>query len=411
MNKFTRKVSFLLLALVLSGFSAAQAAQTFLYLLYDGIRAGEKNQVHGIARALKEHLPEDTVQKEFDLKEKEAFLADAHENLSREDSQNKGVILAAEVTGIDVLRQLKPQKNVIIAHSSHQFTKDHARLKDVADIVALPEYAVTAEVLKAIESPYTTLIQTAGVPHNLSPAAIEEAFQDNKVIIIPPAPAYVGVILGGDAETPEGKLLYYTAEEARELAFHIAPQVKEKQSHLLILNGPRTGKHDQNTGKMIEGSHRDGKLDAITSAFKDSLLKEGLIEGKDFTLFDFQFGKPSAYPVVLGALLKTKGPIFVAGESTSMVSETADCLPKGLVTAFTNHAMNENHKKHCSSEKEAGRISILENTDGKWRLLEAKETGGLNSSRPASQIIAESIKKRFEEKVLSKTGQTATGLL
>jgi len=410
MNKFTRKVSFLLLALVLSGFSAAQAAQTFLYLLYDGARAGEKNQVHGIARALKEHLPEDTVQKEFDLKEKEAFLADAHENLFKEDSQNKGIILAAEVAGIDVLRQLKPQKNVLITHSSHQFTKDHARLKDVADIVALPEYAVTAEVLKAIESPHTTLIQTAGVPHNLSPAAIEEAFQGNKGII-PPAPAYVGVILGGDAETPEGELRFYTAKEAKELAAYIAPQVKEKQSHLLILNGPRTGKHDQNTGKMIEGSHRDGTTDIITKTFKEDLQQQGLIEGKDFTLFDFQFGKPSAYPVVLGALLKTKGPIFVAGESTSMVSETADCLPKGLVTAFTNHAMNENHKKHCSSEKEAGRISILENTDGNWRLLEAKETSGLNSSRPASQIIAESIKKRFEEKVLSKTGQTATGSL
>jgi hypothetical protein len=398
-ENFLKKIWIFLIVLVLAGSSNAQTTQTFLYLLYDGGKVGEKNQVHGITQALKEYLPKDTVQKEFELKDKEAFLANIQENLFKEDSKNKGIILAAEVGGIDVLSQLKPQKNIVIAHSSHQFTKEHSNLKDAVDIVALPQYVVTGEVLKAIESPDTTLIQTAGVPHNLSPKAIEEAFENNKGII-PVAPKYLGVILGGDAETPERELRFYTAKEAEELASFIASQIKEKQSHLLILNGPRTGKHDQSTGKVIETSHRDGSLDAVTAAFKGSLLKEGLIEGKNFTIFDFQFGKTSVYPVVLGALLKTKSPIFVAGESTSMVSETADCLPKGLVTAFAHNAMNENHRKHCQSEKEAGRINILENTDGNWHLLEANKTSDSKDSRPASQIIAEAIKKRFEEKFL-----------
>jgi hypothetical protein len=186
-----------------------------------------------------------------------------------------------------------------------------------------------------------------------------------------------------------------------QLADYLAPIVKEEKAHLLILNGPRTGKHDQETGNIIESSHRDGGVDAVTTAFVEALKRQGLTQGKDFTLLDFQFGKPSAYPVVLGALLATKSPIFVAGESTSMVSETADCLPKGLVTAYTNTAMNENHHKHCLSEKEAGRINILENTDGKWQLFKANEIGDSKASRPASQIIAEAIRERLAEKTSS----------
>ena len=404
MKRFTEKSTIFLVALVFLCVSLvllwpSEKGDTYVYLLYDGARAGEKNQVLGVAHSLTEIAPLSIIRKEFDLKDQAKFIADIQKNFSV-NTPNKGIVVAAEVTSIDVLRQIKPQKNIVIAHSSHQFTQDHASLKDVADIVALPRYIVTSEVSKVIESPQTTLIQTAGVPHNLSPKSIEEAYQNNKDSI-PFAPQYLGIILGGDAETPEGKLLFYTVEEAEQLADYVASQAKEKQAHLLILNGPRTGKHDQKTGKLIETSHRDGNLDTITTAFKDGLLKHGLTEGKDFTIFDFQFGKPSAYPVVLGALLKTKGPIFVAGESTSMVSETADCLPKGFVTAFTNNAMNENHHKHCTSEREAGRINILENTNGNWQFLEAKESADSKDSRPASQIIAESIKKRFEEKMSS----------
>ena len=209
--------------------SAAQASQTFLYLLYDGGRAGEKNQVLGVAHSLKEYLPEDTVRKEFELKDKEAFLRDVHQNLT-EEPKNKGIVVAAELESIGILKRLKPQPNRVIAHSSHQYTKDHASLKGVADIVALPQYVVTDEVLSAIESPpHTILIQTAGVPHNLSLKDIQEAYESNKDSL-PVAPAYLGVILGGDAETPDKKLLYYTAAEAGQMADCPANERKESAS-------------------------------------------------------------------------------------------------------------------------------------------------------------------------------------
>lgn len=200
-----------------------------------------------------------------------------------------------------------------MAHSSHQYTKDHGKLRNVVDIVALPKHAVSPETLEAIQSPHTRVIQTAGVAHNLSPADIQQAYHGQKANV-PDAQKYLGIILGGDAETPDKKILCYTPEEAGQMAKYVASEIikENPQPHLLILNGPRTGKHDQGTGQVIETSHRNGHIDAVTASFIDTLKKQGLTEGKDFTLFDFQFGKPSAYPVVLGALHARPPALFLS---------------------------------------------------------------------------------------------------
>ena len=366
-----------------------------LYLLYNKGRAGEKNQVIGIAKYLKEYFPDNTITKEYQLEDKDAFLSDLYGDL-KPGSKDKGIIVAAEVESIDVLEHLKPQSNLVISHSSHQYTKKHAKLNGIADFVALPKYLLTNNIIEIFEGLTTQIIQIAGVPHNLSKSDVEEAYQNNKEII-PNATNYIGVILGGDAETPDNKVLYYTESEALQLADYIATFAKEEKSHLLILNDPRTGKHDQNTGEEILTSHRDGNLDNITAAFVESLQSQKLVSGKDFTLFDFQFDKPKHYPVVLEALSLTNSPIFVAGESTSMISETIDCLPK-LVTVYTNGAMNENHKSHCQSEYAAGTIHILENQEGKWQLNKALKKES-ETRQPASQIIAKAIMRCLNQKL------------
>lgn len=403
-----KKISAILSIFATLSISAIQAVETVLYVLYDGTRAGEKNQVQGVASALKESRLNNLIQKEFDLKKNEQeFLADITQNI-KEKPETKFIVLAAEVDSIQPLKNLKdkvaqinPHPLVIVSHSSHQYTQNHAQLKDVADIVALPESVVTEEIRQALTSPNTTLISLRGVPHNISLPSVEKAYQAHKDLI-PAAKKYMGIILGGDAETAEHKLLYYTPEEAVQIASYIVLQVKNK-AHLLILNGPRTGKHDPSTGKVIQTSHRDGGVDQVTAAFVQELQNRGLTQGQDFTLFDFQFPKPgeekpSVYPVVLGALSATNSSIYVAGESTSMVSETADCLP-GRVTVFKHGAMNPTHEAHCQSEYQKGTIQILEpGQGGKWQLLKAKAVTDTQAQKPASQILAEAIQKRLEEK-------------
>lgn len=396
-NLLLKKAGIFLTTLALACTPGIHASQSSLYLFYNDKNVGEKSQVLGIARSLKQFLP-DTVEKTFKPEGKETLLSDVRQNF-REGSGNKGILVTAGNDGIAFLADLGQQPNMAMAHSSHQYTKDHGKLRNVADIVALPKHAVSPETLEAIQSPHTRVIQTAGVAHNLSPADIQQAYHGQKANV-PDAQKYLGIILGGDAETPDKKILCYTPEEAGQMAKYVASEIikENPQPHLLILNGPRTGKHDQRTGQVIETSHRNGHIDAVTASFIDTLKKQGLTEGKDFTLFDFQFGKPSAYPVVLGALHATTSPVFVAGESTSMVSETADCLPD-LVTVYTHGAMNENHRNHCESEYAAGRVHVLENEDGNWKLRKAVAPSPAQDSRPASQIIADAIVDIFKRKV------------
>jgi len=396
MSRLFTKIRVLLTALIFTYASNAQDSQGSLYLFYNDKNIGEKNQVLGIARFLKQSLP-GIAEKTVTLEDQKTLLSDIGQNF-KEGSENKGILVTAGNDGIALLAQLGPQPNMVLVHSSHQWTGDHKKLKDVANIVALPKHAVTPGNLESLQTPYTTIVQTDGVSHNLSSADIQKAYDEQKGIL-PNAQKYLGIILGGDAETPDKKMLYYTPQEAKEMAGHIALKIKEgnSQPHLLILNGPRTGKHDPITGKVIETSHRDGNKDTVTTAFTETLKAQGLAERKDFTLLDFQFGKPSAYPVVLGALHATKSPVFIAGESTSMVSETADCLP-GSVTVYIHGAMNGNHRNHCESEYAAGRVGLLENQDGTWKLRKAMANNPLQDSRPAAQIIAQAIVGRFKEK-------------
>ena len=127
----------------------------------------------------------------------------------------------------------------------------------------------------------TQIIPTIGVAHNLTPDLIQKEYEAHKQDL-PKSNKYIGVILGGDAPTPEGKMLYYTQKEAQQLAAYLAGQVKWRKLHLLILNGPRTGKYNPQTHEMIKESHRNGNIDTVTTAFVAELKKAKACTRKGF---------------------------------------------------------------------------------------------------------------------------------
>jgi hypothetical protein len=375
-----------------------QAGNTFLYIYTDPKNVGEYNQLKGIAHSLQQIASNTMKQEEFDTQQTQNLLKAITDNLNP-DLGNRGIILAAEAHSLPVITALKPQENIVIAFSSHQFNEGYQKLKDIADIIALPQHTLSPQDIKALSSDSTTVVQTVGVAHNLDRDTIRESYNQNQAKI-PPANKYLGLILGGDAPKPEGEMLYYTAEEAQNLAKYVATGILKDNAHLLILNGPRTGKHDNKSKdpKVLDTSHRNGVQDPVTQSFIAQLKEEGFIEGENFTLFDFQYDQPSEYKTVLGALLVTASPLLVAGESTSMVSETADCLPSGLVTAYTHDAMNRNHFQHCTSEKDAGRIKLLENLGDKWKITEAPHSRQDQINIPASEMLAQAIYAKLKAK-------------
>lgn len=395
MKNFFKKYSFLAGIFIFLGWGIAEAGP-FLYLLFDSTKVGDKNQVYGVAGALEQQFPP-FVRKEFDCSTGKQEFLNTLKTLGQ-SSQDRVLVVAAGEGAIPVLQQLSPQDHIVIAYSSHQYTPGQASLKDVVDAIVLPTHVVTPEIKNTFADGRATLVETIGVPHQLSPEAVQKAYTENKARI-PDASPYVGVILGGDAPTPEKDMRYYTVSEAQKLADYLVGQ--EPGKYLLILNGPRTGKHDQQTGEVMTDSHRQGKLDLVTVAFVEGLKEKGLTQGKDFQIFDFHFGDTTPYyPIVLGALSAKGGRLYVAGESTSMVSESVDCLAAGCVIAYTNQAMNANHGKHLISEQTAGRIQVLREAAGQWTLEKAQANSSQKSQSAAAVVaekIAECLKNRGQE--------------
>jgi len=85
----------------------------------------------------------------------------------------------------------------------------------------------------------------------------------------------------------------------------------------------------------------------------------GLRAGEHVQLFDFQFGQPSFFHAVLGAIKATNGVIVVNGESTSMVAECTSVLAPTQIVLVRNGAMNHIHRKHVDQEFAVGRAALL----------------------------------------------------
>ena len=88
--------------------------------------------------------------------------------------------------------------------------------------------------------------------------------------------------------------------------------------------------------------------------------------------------------------------MIVPGENTFVVSEaidimpldSIDTMPPGKVLVYHNDAMNNIHIAHIESEKEAGRVSVLENYQN---IIPASETAEVKPS--ASKVIAQRLVK------------------
>jgi len=254
-------------------------------------------------------------------------------------------------------------------------TKDHKKLLGKINFMALPIHALKFAELdfetNTTPGLQTKLISTIGVSHNRQSDVVEEVYQREKARI-PNKKAYFGVILAGDAPTPKGMFKLFTEANAQELANYVAHHLEDR--HLLIINGPRTGKYKVISSEKpaedkaayskeeieeLKTSHRNGQIDYVTQAFLGALQKRS-VSGNQMTLFDFQIGSPNHdMDLVLGVLRTTSSEILVPGESTSAISEAIDVLPQNKVTVYHNTAMNDVHSAHIESELSNGRIHYL----------------------------------------------------
>lgn len=355
---------FLAFAFVQVGKSAGNCIAGDLHVYYwtQPENRGDRNQVLGLIHSIREVYSEGRVQEiefsssRFSLRQ---FKNKVKEQVSRKALKSSNtdsfLFLGAGTGGVNALQKVADIPALKLVYLSHQLTPQAMSVLGKADLWIVPEHAVNSEFLKEAAQTRTQVIQTIGGLHNLKQHDLKVSFQQHQKDF-PPTHKYVGIVLGGDAQLPNGKVQYFTSAEARKLAAWIAKRPQSKNSMILVVNSPRTGRYNLETGRPYLRSHRDGKPDLVTQSFMAELCMH--IPANRVQLFDFQYNKPSAYKALLGAIQRYSGELYVPGDSTSMVSEATEMLP-GRVTVYEDGAMSEVHHAHIKSEFESGRIHHL----------------------------------------------------
>ena len=274
-------------------------------------------------------------------------------------SEDQKIIVVAGKEGIKGLQGVQTRGGDIVCLTSHVFLEEYKEWVDRVTFIALPTHVVTDEIAQLLGE---KLIKTVGVAHNRQTENVDDVYRKHHSAF-PETDNLLAVMLGGDVPAPEEelKIKRFTENDATTLADFILQQHRDK--HILVLNGPRTGKHDQ-AGVEDKTVHRGGKADDVTHFFQSKLQSENV----PVTVFDFQYNteenKAHALPFnsfagALGLLRAKGGQLLVPGESTSMISESVDMLGPDKIVVYTHGAMNESHDAHVQSEFKAGRIQLL----------------------------------------------------
>lgn len=352
-----------------------------LILLSNHDNAGDHNQVLGIASVLESMASPKIITEDFNTKT--ISSKELQTQVSNDLLQGRVIIIGAGEGGIEGLTDISPNPNLIICLTSHMFLKEFEDIKllNKVNFIALPSH-VAANFKSLLGQ---KLIETTGVSHNRQADLANKAYSEwGKKELPQNCSTYLGVILGGDAPTLMKEIKLFTEEDAVRLA---AFTVKTAgNACVLVLNGPRTGKHDA-TKQEIMTVHRQGYSDRITELFQKELLAHGI---KTIKLFDFQHDTKTPYnsfDLVIGAVKATGGMIIVPGESTSMISESIDTLPSKSVLIYEDSAMNEVHSAHVASELAAGRASVLKN----YCEIEAPPLNRADPKSGAAKVIAEKL--------------------
>jgi hypothetical protein len=374
-----RNLKYLIFILILHS-PFAFSADLHIFSLTKQENVGDKNQILGIVDEISSRYRDGhVIYKEFQAS------AENRTNLRMQlESEIKPLrlkkdrflFLAVGDYGIEAIQQVATLENLKTCYLAHQLMLGINQLIGKTDRIILPKHSLNAAFINQAKHSKTKVIPIIGVLHHLKAADLVGAYQRSKEVI-PRAEAYLGVILAGDAPDSEGKIRFFEQVEAIQLATFIGNRALKSKATVLVLNGPRTGKHFPTTLQVDPSADRSGSVDLVTSAFMKQL--SSIIPAEKIKLFDFQFDRVSHYQTVLGALLGTPAELFVPGESTSMVSETVDHFP-GHVTIYENGAMNSSHQAHVQSEFQAGRASLLTRSL-QYHPVQMKHLEALDNSR------------------------------
>lgn len=322
-----------------------------IYLLTNLGFSGDNNQLKGIKLAIQSTLKNQ--QCEFKEIEEDEFDINL---LVNGDfvfvSGSHGLLLT------EAIKRHDPNHQVL--WSGHQYFSELSSIQHLPDIIALPETALS-ESQKTELMEKTKLIITSSVAHCVNNKTVEEEYARFKGKL-PDNFKFrkqVGIILAGDAPEPNGKMKYFTEDDAKQQASHIAKYLvnhgyDKEDTAIMITNGPRTGKYVPDTGGVRSPDpHHCGHIDLVSRAFIEKFRE--MIAHSQIFFYDFQFDDlkngPSAYKPMMKQVADSKDGLWVVpSESISMVTESSFLLEKRkIVVIYHPSSENSVHLAHAAN--------------------------------------------------------------
>ncbi|ABV79532.1 hypothetical protein A3306_03790 [Rickettsia bellii] len=352
---------------------------------------GDNDNVLAITEALKqqyqkENLQIDTVNLEIDKLNSNQI----------EKYPNQVIIIGAGLDGIKAFTILNSNKGSSkFIWSGHQLINEVTENLKILDNIVLPSYALNQEQIKQIQEAKVKLIETTGIPHTLTKEDCIKEYKDlaDKKLIPDSSNGYIFTCLSGDAPDSNGKIKFYTQEEAYKLGEQLAQIVKLKNMMLLVTNGPRTGQYDPKAvpDKVKLPVHeKNSDIDLVSKAFLKGVKSILDNEAEEKVKFEnFVFGKPSVFKGYLGAAIENeKSIVVIGGESSSQITQALDLVP-GRLYIKKNTAMNDVHEKQVNK--------ILETNKGAKLLNDNEVDLIINVITDEAYSDAEIVAKEFEE--------------
>lgn len=250
------------------------------------------------------------------------------------NSSKYKIIIGAGVSGAEAFNNQPHESEINILLTWQWLDK----LKELAEntIVVVPEHAIDKR-FESLKNRGVKLIAISGVLHTKT----KDKVQSESVEKINPSTRYI-VMLAGDAQQEDGKWASYNKKMLMDFLKYLP-----KDQNILILNGPRTGKHLENTDTQHALAHKT-ETDYITAAVQDMAVAK-------WQIVDFKYDEKSLWDNALNfCLIHPEVGLILPGESTSMISEALSLGIRPII--YTHQAMTPASYRYVKQLQKGGSI-------------------------------------------------------
>lgn len=345
-----------------------------ILLLVSMINTGDVNHANSVAIELAKKIEGDSQTIKIDANKDLVEIEKEYTALSK-SVEERYIVLVVGEKALQVFDHLSDRTkiNAYTYCGIHQFNALLSKRLPI-DHIGIPKTELDTDDKKAaiLAFPHHTL--TFAVPNvNPSIESLKSAYENWNLNNKPRVGNFIVVMLPGDAPDENNKMRFFTKESAAKIAQEITYLWKYVGEDYVVLieNGPRTGKFDPETGKVVgthefkKGDNPEDAIDKVTKHFIESLE----IPKNKFQLFNFAFednagvkNKISCHEQLLYLVQASKHNYFVVpGESISTIAQISLMLRGDHVIGVKPDSMNRAHTAIFNSAVEEGLISYFDN--------------------------------------------------